>query len=575
MADEGGDEKLLSAFVEFSQKGMQGIFDAAAAIKRALENADFQKAAEVVFSAKGGETVKQQARDMLREETRERDYDFRERMRTERIEADANVRQRLAEERKVAGFMRAEYARVAREYAKEMTAGAPDPQMTWVEMLGQGFGLRRIIASAITGAFGDSKGPLAEMIGGIGGMLGNLMVLKMAWGFENMLVNLPGIVGEQVTLARYAGVPESRASTGIGGAAWNEMLSQNRHWWGHYRVGEKGDYADKVFQNVIQKLQQVGVPPASAAEEQQRIDAARDYANQAIAMSLDSNAMVKDPAAFATAMMTMRFGIGDEKIKAKLALLNDPQVMARMIARYRQRPEYAHRWTDAGLASLIRQHGQLPDELPKVYGAVTGDELANVVSQMLTDPRVKGSLERQTGQIRMLPRSGFGLWYDRAQLQGPKREYVEAEIAFRKWKQAQENVVKDHPILGRILTTNAYGGQTGLDVQRRYGLTDEQIKAMEPLIRGETKGFQAIPGLGPTEEMKPHFLTPHMQYGFTSLAGLAEQMQALASQQLDIPQQQLGVLKEINSTLRERLPITPTPISNHPGKFIPGKDLAG
>jgi len=544
----GGDERILTAFVEFTHKGMQGIFDTAAAIKRHLENADFKKAAEITFTAKADQATRYIA-DVARAERAERDHSLREASRLDADLSRARLTTMTAEQTELQRQKDRQAADANRSLTREfdmrnrresdlikmrLQGDGQNGQMNWIDMFGQGLGLRRIISSAVTGAFGDSAGKIGELIGGVGGMLGNLAFLKMAWGVQAILSDIPGLVGDQVDLARYGRTLGQRSGTQAGAARWNEAAGATRHFWANTR-DEKGVPGDETVLGLLQRSQ---MRPGGGTETERSAYAER-VANQAMMLSRGPHAMMQDPSAMVDALTDLRFGSNPTQAKAWLA--NQPFFLDRLARKWKtERPEYQG-WSLENVRGRVSEAAARPEAYPMLQPLLAKD-LEGVIHESFNDPRVRGELEAQLKEWRGRsiwgPR-GFEFWKDDAEL-------TDAES---RWVNRRRRQIEGKPYNGPGYMGIGAMVESADDMTIR-SLSAERRAQLERYARGEAGNWTSLPGLESRPPAPAHSIEPPGQFSFTSLSGLAEQMQVMASQQLDIPQQQLRVMEEI----RDRMP---------------------
>lgn len=541
MADEGGGgERILTAFVEFTHKGEQSIFDTAAKIKRTLENEDFQKAATIVFRA---DTTKvDQALEALGAKWQAQQAKWQAPW---SAPAGASTAPGAPNEERVAKLWqqivqsRDTLIRRERETADEIKQKGRT-QADPMEMFASGTILRRVIATALSEAFGESK--VAQAAAGIGGILAGSAVMRAGWAIGSQLLNLPGAIGEQIDLARYAKGLGNRSETPAGGAAWNATAGVSRHFWSAGRIGDKNESGDALLLDLLQRSQ---MRPGKGSDTERAAYAER-IANQALMLSLGPNAMVKEPKAMVEALTDLKFGQNTTEAKAWLA--QQPWLLDKLTSRYAKRPEYQGMPVEM-VRSRVLDASQRPD-FAKQWNPIVAEEISNAVQTMFDDPRVSGELKNQLKEYRVSSvwgTRGFEFWRDAGEVQGPDKWYLEAR---RNLMRNIEGAGGKTPALQLSeRATERLAEQKGLSPQRRAEL--------DRYARGEAGEYTALPGLENVPGMPTHAIEPPQAYSFTSLSGLAEQMQIMASQQIDIPNQQLAMQERI-ATATETMAATST-----------------
>lgn len=129
---------------------------------------------------------------------------------------------------------------------------------TPLEMFGHGTGLRRVVATALSDAFGDA--PWAQMAAGVGGILAGSVLLRLGWGIGNLIMNIPKALEKGGEMRYQEGMVSAGATAPGEGAEYAAIEKRERRLWSRSGVDFKG------YGNALMMAQQYRMKPLFAEQ---------------------------------------------------------------------------------------------------------------------------------------------------------------------------------------------------------------------------------------------------------------------------------------------------------------------
>lgn len=357
--------------------------------------------------------------------------------------------------------------------------------------LAQGGDLTRMLSGSVEDAMksaGDSVGTLlASGIGAaVGGALGGILGAQIG----NLVSAVPALAARTIDTERDAKAQAEHSVTPEEAEARMGILHAGRLAWSQYTVGKDKRSGADVFEAGLNEMQMQGEAPANAEEAKKRAEKSYERMNQLMALSAGD--AIGDPVEMARQIGQLET---THSHRAKVALGRNGFIAAALEEKYKGR-------TPEDIQAAIAKSDT-------TQGAITSEELLNVLATKTQDPRVQNFLKAkgEEGRLAHAQEGGSQFWMNSNQTSREEQWYLRN----RRMGLAPEEA-------------NTALGWTG----HYKVLQDEQVKRLEQ-IQSATKNINALPGMD-VSQMPGHELAgaTSKEYGFTSLAGLTEKMQQQA-----------------------------------------------
>lgn len=374
----------------------------------------------------------------------------------------------------------------------EKVKGATDSLREKFIELGRSGDIARSLSASVEEGLKMGAENAGDILGaGVGAALGGAFGGIIGAQLGNLIGALPGLIGDKLQMYRDAQAQAQHSLTPDEADARMEILRQGRAGWSQYQVGKDKKNAADVFEDILGRMQMEGAAPATPEEAKRRAEEAFRRANTIVALA--AGGMIGDPEQLAESIGQLE---ATHSHRAKMALGRNEFIASALEEKYKG-------YTPEQIQTAI----SLRDNQP---GAITSSELLSILSEKAQDPRVKNFLAAKGEENRFahFTETSYAVpWATPNQLTSDERYYLSARHA------------------GKDVDTAKASFWTG----KPY-LSDEQLQRMEQILAAEKDIFK-LPGLLGGESGAAHALGTGEQYGFTSLAGLAEKMQQEASGQ--------------------------------------------
>jgi hypothetical protein len=389
-----------------------------------------------------------------------------------------------------------------------------------IQAFGQG-GLRRSFATLFTAALGG--GPVASIVGGMGGAIASAIALPIAWAIGNALMELPQLLATGVVIARHRrelGVSDSQGP----GGPWEENIRPAMYYWGQYRTG-KGELMAEGVMEAAFAAQRAGPLPGGAMSEQALAEASARATNQAAALAVGRRIGDKQGMAdFASTMAALDEPMSVDAARKKI--LQDPALRAFWKRQFM--PNSPATVAMELMESELRVPQYSLDKLRDRPGGKSGTTAAETLKWMVgafinEDPRTQGEWKAQAEEWHLRPQNQY-LYKNAPPVARAYMDQVAAEERAR--RNPSTDVLNPSGSPGAVRAMQDYHER--LAELRGEGLTDADRARLKPYGIAMGGGELALPGLGVGVKPKTEDFIPG-QASWTSATGLAETMQTMWS----------------------------------------------